>query len=141
MLLPITLTSAGAAAIINFWLAMRIGRVRTKHKIFMGDNGHEGLVAAMRAQANFVENAPFVLILIGFIELASGPRTWLWIVAAVFLLGRVAHGLGMTGAFAKGRTIGTIITFLTLLGLGAYAIALPFTTVAVVTPAKVMRGN
>ena len=141
MLLPITLTAAGAAALINFWLAMRIGRVRTKEKIFMGDNGHEGLVAAMRAQSNFVENAPFVLILIGLIELATGTTTWLWVVTAIFLLGRVAHGLGMTGRLPQGRMVGTIITFLTLIGLGGYAIALPFTVAASVTPTKVIRGS
>jgi hypothetical protein len=51
---------------------------------------------------------------------------WLWIVAAVYFLGRIGHGLGMDGGrLSKGRSIGTITTMLTLLGLGAYAIALP----------------
>jgi len=40
------------------------------------------------------------------------------------MLGRVAHGLGMdgTGAMAKGRMVGTLITMLTLLGLAVVAV-------------------
>jgi uncharacterized protein len=126
MILPITLTAAGAAALINFWLAMRIGRIRTSQKILMGDGGNEPLIAAMRAQSNFVEYTPFILILIGLIELATGTSTWLWVVSGVYLLGRVAHGLGMTDSLPKGRMIGTIVTFLTLLGLAIYAITIPY---------------
>jgi uncharacterized protein len=133
MILPITLTAAGAAALINFWLAMRCGRVRTAQKIMMGDGGNDALIAAMRAQSNFVEFTPFVLILIGLIEMAAGTSTWLWIVMALYMLGRVAHGLGMTDSLPKGRMVGTIITFLTLLGLAIYAIAIPYTTVGTVT--------
>jgi hypothetical protein len=39
----------------------------------------------------------------------------------------------MTDSLPKGRMVGTIITFLTLLGLAIYAIAIPYTTVGTVT--------
>ena len=120
-LLPITLTAAGAAALLNMWLAIRSGRVRVAEKVLMGDGGNAQLIAAMRAQANFVEYTPFVLILIAGIELAIGSTTWLWIVSSVYLLGRVAHGLGMT-IWQPGRGIGILTTMLTLLGLGVVAI-------------------
>jgi uncharacterized membrane protein YecN with MAPEG domain len=129
IILPITLTAAGAAALINIWLAMRCGRVRTSQKISIGDGGNEALVAAMRAQANFVENTPFVLVLLAVIELAWGSPLWLWIVSGVYLLGRVGHGLGMTGTFKSGRLIGTLTTMLVLVGLAIVAIAIPYTTV------------
>ena len=141
MILPITLTAAGAAALINFWLAMRIGQVRTKHKISMGDGGNDGLIAAMRAQANFVEYTPFVLILIGLIELAKGTSLWLWIVAGLYLLGRVAHGLGMTDTMPKGRTIGTVLSMLTLVGLGIYALTIPYTAGPKLTASEVIRSG
>jgi uncharacterized protein len=141
MILPITLSAAGAAALINFWLAMRVGRVRTTDKISMGDGGNERLIAAMRAQSNFVEYTPFVLILVALIEMATGTSTWLWVVSAVFLLGRLAHGLGMTDQLPKGRMIGTIITFLTLLGLGLYAIAVPYLTIGTVTTTEMVDIN
>lgn len=40
------------------------------------------------------------------------------------------------GTFAKGRAIGTVTTMLTLLGLGAYAIAVPHMTKNSVQPAS-----
>jgi uncharacterized protein len=128
MILPITLAAAGAAALINVWLAIRVGRVRTKEKVMVGDGGNDAVVRRMRAHANFVEYTPFVLILIGLIELATGTSTWLWIVMAVYMAGRVAHGFGMDGIMAA-RGAGTGITLLTLLGLGLYAVAIPYLTV------------
>lgn len=121
-LLTVTLTTAAAAAILNIWLMLRIGAVRSAEKISVGDQDNENLIRRMRAQANFVENAPFVLILIGAIELSGRGEPWLAWVAGAFIIGRVAHAFGMDGgSLAKGRTIGTLISMLTLLGLGVVA--------------------
>ena len=128
MILPITLTVAGAAALINIWLMIRVGQVRTSEKISVGDGGNEKVIRRMRAHSNYVESAPFVLVLVGAIELASTTSpVWLWIVGGLYLLGRVAHGIGMDdGRFGKGRMIGTIVTMLVLLGLAIYAITIPY---------------
>ncbi|HEX8571700.1 MAG TPA: MAPEG family protein [Allosphingosinicella sp.] len=129
MILPITLTIAGAAALLNIWLARRVGQIRISDKISIGDGGNQSLTTRMRAQANFVEYTPFVLILLGLIELAVGSRTWLWVVAVVYIIGRIAHAFGMDRPHPdplKLRTIGIIVTFLVLLGLALYAIALPY---------------
>ena len=127
MYLPISLAAAGAAALINIWLSIRIGAVRTAKKVSVGDGGDEHLIRRMRAQANFIENAPIVLILIAVIEAARPMNMALAIVAALFILARVAHGLGMDGgAFKAGRMVGTLITMLTLLGLGVWALAIAF---------------
>ena len=123
--LPVTLVTAGGAALINAWLAMRVGQVRRASAVSIGDGGHLALATRMRAQANFVEYAPFILILIGGIEFAEGPSVLLWIVSAVFLIARVAHPLGMDG-LRHGRMAGTIVTLALLVGLGLYAIYLPF---------------
>ncbi len=122
MLLPVTLTSAAAAAIIGIWLMMRVGKVRTTEKISIGDGGNDKVIRRMRAHANFVESAPFVLVLVAAIELAGKGGAWLAYVAGAYMLGRIAHGIGMDdGAFGKGRLIGTLITMLTLLGLAIVA--------------------
>jgi hypothetical protein len=128
-LLPVTLTIAGAAALLNIWLARRIGQMRLAHKVSIGDGGNEALIARMRAQSNFIEYTPLVLILMGLIELAVGPALWLWIVGIVYMLGRIAHGFGMDrppGDPLKLRMVGTIVTALVLFGLAVYAIALPY---------------
>ena len=41
MILPITLTLAGAAAILHIWLAGRVSRLRAAHKVSIGDGGNE----------------------------------------------------------------------------------------------------
>ncbi len=121
-LLPVTLAAAAAAAILNIWLMVRVGRVRAAEKVFVGDEDNENVIRRMRAHANFTENAPFVLILIAVIELTGKGDPWLAYVAALFILGRVAHGFGMDGgSLGKGRMIGTIISMLTLLGLAVVA--------------------
>jgi uncharacterized protein len=132
MILPVTLTIAGAAALLNLWLMIRVGQVRTSEKVSVGDGGNEKVLRRMRAHSNFIETAPFILILVGLIEMTSKgdtSPTWLWIVGGIYLLGRVAHGIGMDdGKFGKGRMIGTIVTMLTLVGLGVYAISVPYLT-------------
>ncbi|MES1972695.1 MAG: MAPEG family protein [Pseudomonadota bacterium] len=124
IMLPVTLTTAGGTALIALWLAMRTGGARRAAKISIGDGGDPALICRMRAQANFTEYAPFILILIALIEFSSGTSTWLWVASVAFLVARIAHPLGMDG-MKFGRSIGTALTFLLLLGLGLYAISLP----------------
>jgi uncharacterized membrane protein YecN with MAPEG domain len=120
--LPVTLAAAAAAAVLNIWLGIRIGALRTALQISVGDGGSERLQRRMRAQLNFVENTAFVLILIAAIELAGAGSWWLAYVAAVYFLGRIGHGFGMDGGKAQvGRMIGTIVTMLTQLGLAIVA--------------------
>lgn len=123
MLLPTTLSMAAAAALINFWLALRCGQVRGKEGISIGTGGSDLMERRMRAQLNFAENTPWVLALIAGIELAGKGGQWLAIVGGVFMLGRVAHGLGMDpDGLAKGRMIGTMTTMLAQIGLAIVAV-------------------
>ncbi len=127
MILPVTLTAAGLAAIINVWLGVRVGQVRTREKVSVGDGGNEAVIRRMRAHSNFIEYTPFILVLIAAIELArgAGPGNWLWWVMIIVMAGRVAHAFGMDG-WKPGRPIGTLTTMLALVGLGLYAIAIPY---------------
>jgi uncharacterized membrane protein YecN with MAPEG domain len=125
IMLPVTLVTAGGAALIAFWLGIRTGGARRGAKVSIGDGGDVKLIARMRAQANFTEYVPYVLILIGLIEASCGTSTWLWVAGALLLVGRIVHALGMDG-LKNGRSIGIAITFLLLIGLGGYAIVLPF---------------
>jgi uncharacterized protein len=125
MKLEITLVIAAAAALINIWLAMRVGRVRTSEKVSVGDGGNELVIRRMRAHANFVEYTPFFLILLALVELAWGSNIWLWGTAILFILGRIAHGFGMDG-IGKLRMFGTMSTLLILLGLAIYALFIAY---------------
>ncbi|ANU08326.1 MAPEG family protein [Paraurantiacibacter namhicola] len=116
MILPATLTVASGAALITIWHMARIGRMRLDTKTLHGDGGNELLQRRMRAQLNFVESAPFVLALLAVLEIAGKGGLWLLIIGIVYLMGRVAHAIGMDGDYPhRGRQAGTMITMATLL--------------------------
>lgn len=127
MILPITLTTAAACAVLNLWLALGVANRRIKGKVLIGDGGDAALFARQRAHANFVEYAPFILILIAGIELAGGSALWLQVAAVAFVVARLAHGLGMTRPAPNVlRAGGTAITFALLALLAGWAIAIVY---------------
>ena len=133
MMLTIALTTTGAAALVNFWLSWRIAQVREAEKIWVGDGGNSRLTARMRAQLNFAEYAPVVLILIALIEAATGTQMWLGLVAATFIIARILHGLGMDG-WQFGRIAGMAGTAPIMIGLALYAVTIPWLSPAVSAP-------
>ncbi|KKC26689.1 MAPEG family protein [Sphingomonas sp. SRS2] len=146
MILPITLTIAGAAAVVNLWLALRIVTLRMKAKVLIGDGGNPLLVARTRAQINFAEYTPIVLILIGLIELARGTQGWLWAVGIIYILGRVLHPFGMDRQTPHPlRAAGILTTWIVMLGLAGYALTIPYTTksgmITTVTSDSLRSGN
>jgi uncharacterized membrane protein YecN with MAPEG domain len=123
MLLPTTLSLAAAAALINIWLGIRCGQIRSREKVSIGTGGSDALERRMRAQLNFVENTPWVLALAAAIELAGKGGQWLALVGVLYMIGRVAHGLGMDGGgLEKGRMVGVLISMLTQVGLAVVAV-------------------
>ena len=127
MVLPITLTLAGACALLNIWLAARVSRMRAALKVSIGDGGKEPLIRRMRAHANYAENMPIVLILIGLIELAGGDARVLWAAGILFILARICHGFGMDqGSPSRLRAIGMIGSALVLVGLAGWALSFAY---------------
>jgi len=123
MFLQTTLTLTAAAAFINIWHMLRIGRLRASEKIAHGDGGNTLLLRRMRAQANFIESTPLVLILIAVIEASAKGGAWLAIAGALFMVGRVTHPIGMdTEGNHWGRMIGALTAMLALVGLAIMAV-------------------
>lgn len=122
MTLPITLSFAAAAALLNIWLATRIGELRLAGKVLHGDDGGGPLTRRMRAQLNYVENTLFVLILCGLIEAAGNDGLWLWGMAAAYLVARIAHAFGMElDRPNKARAAGVVTTMIVQLVLAVVA--------------------
>ena len=127
MILPISLTIAGAAAILHVWLSLRVSQLRRPLKIGLGDGGNEVLQRRIRAHGNFTENVPLFLILLGLLELATGGSLWLWGAAILFVLARLLHVFGMDRPGANWmRVAGIAISWLALLGLGLWAILIAY---------------
>ena len=68
-----------------------------------------------------------LLILLVLLEFGTGGDLWLWGAAILFILARIAHAFGMDRPGANPlRVAGIAISWLVLLGLGLYAIALAY---------------
>lgn len=124
MPLPITATTAALLALLLLFLAIQTVRQRLKHKVAFGDGGEAGLISASRSHANLAEHAPIVLIMLGMLEFAEANAMLLTIVASAFVVGRIAHAIGLHQPSEPGkaplmRQIGVILTWLTMLVLAA----------------------
>ena len=140
MILPITLTFAGAAAILHVWLSLRVSTLRRPLKIVVCDGVNEVLLRRMRAHGNFAENMPIFLVLLGFVELAVGRNIWLWAAGIVFVLARIAHAFGMDRPGANIlRVAGISLSWLVLLGLGGVAIYLAYTSPSLFESVRTVR--
>ena len=120
----LTCIFAAVAALVNMWLSIRCGRVRAAAKISHGDGGNALLARRMRAQLNFAENTPLVLILFLGLELCGMiPDLWLAIIAPLYIAARIAHAIGMDAeSDSKPRMIGVALTMLITLALAGMAL-------------------
>ena len=108
-------------------LMYRVGQIRIRKGISLGDGGNELLNARIRAHGNFTENAPLALIgLIGLAMLGANPII-LHIFGAAFFIGRILHAMGMAKTFGQGRLVGTLLTILTHFGQAGFILFLVFT--------------
>lgn len=106
----------GLNAIFLIYISWRVGKVRIRNQINLGDGGNEEMTRAIRTQGNYTEYAPAALLgLVLLAELGLGAL-YVHLLGAAFLFARISHllGLGM-GVWPKGRFVGTLFTMLTLL--------------------------
>jgi hypothetical protein len=135
--LPITLGTASILAIMFVLLSLRVVRGRMSSRISIGDgsagaqSGKEteakGLLVAVRSHANFAEYVPYSLLMLALLEGAGANATLLLALAAVLILARVLHPIGM-GRPAPNpfRAGGISLQWLMLLVAGLYGLWLAF---------------
>ncbi len=125
ILLPISLVTASALTLIHLWLAFRVSQRRMAAKVMIGDEGDRLLLARQRAHANNAEYAPFAVILVALIELARGPSLTLWVLAALFVVARLAHGFGMVRPTPNPLRAGGIgVTWVVLVVLAIWGVGI-----------------
>ena len=110
-------------------LMFRVGQIRIKDNISLGDGDNPALLARIRAHANFTETAPIALIGLIVLAMMNAHTIALHIFGAAFFIGRLAHAHGMAqkAAIGKGRIIGTLLTLGTFFGSAIYLLILVFT--------------
>jgi len=125
LMLPITMLTAGVSGILAVILALRVVLARTQHGISLGDGGNANAIIRIRTHANFVENVPLILILMGLIESAQGESVWLKAVGVLLILFRIAHFIGLPKRAPNPfRFVGAAGTFALILSLSIHLIYL-----------------
>jgi uncharacterized protein len=118
--MPVEVTGlyAGLLALLMIILNGRIGAIRGKKDISLGDKGDVDIIVAIRQHMNFVENVPFILLLMGLAELDGAPKFYLHILGATLLFARIIHpfGLNQEVLMKPARLAGAGLTPLVTLG-------------------------
>ena len=127
MTLPVTAFVAAVCALLLLVTAIDTVRQRLRVKAAFGDPGDAKLISASRAHGNLAEYAPITIILLGLLETARANHMGLMIIGATFLIGRVAHVIGLytpsePGKAPLGRQVGVLATFGALLVLGLWTL-------------------
>ena len=99
-------------------------QVRVTNNVTMGDGGIPTLATRIRGHANFIETAPYFLILLAVSELtAEIPPYWLNILfASCFTFGRAVHAIGFFFAepSTPARIVGTFGALVPISTLSLY---------------------
>jgi uncharacterized membrane protein YecN with MAPEG domain len=142
MILPISLTIAGAAALLNIWLTSRVVRVRAPLKISVGDGGNEAVLRRMRAHSNYAENMPIFVILLALVELAGGNKWLLWGAGILFILARISHAFGMDKPSLRiWRMIGMSTSTVLVILLAGYAVLVAYQAPAIHEGIQISPGR
>ena len=120
--MTITPIYAGILAIIFFALSVRVVAVRGR--VSLGDGGDPLVLRRMRGHANFAEYVPFILLMMGILELSHFSIYFLHGAGIVLVVARLLHGyaLSFTEKFKFGRFWGTALTFGLLLVCGVLCV-------------------
>ncbi len=133
VVVPVTAVTAAILGLLFIPLTVRVILARGAQKISLGD-GSGGVVAfgqdrsappllvAVRAHANFAENVPLCLVLMGLAE-AEGAAHLLVVALGVMLVaGRVLHVLGMGRPVPNVYRAGGVVLTFFVLSIGSIAI-------------------
>lgn len=105
---------AGLCGLLLIVLYVRVSQRRLATKIGVGTGGDAELEQRVRGHANFIETAPFALLLLYLVEQTGLEPMVIHAFGAAFLVSRLAHAQGMSSTTGRsaGRLYGSIGTVL-----------------------------
>lgn len=114
--MPATALWAALLAPLFLVLSMRVVPLRHAAQATLGTGGDARLERAIRAQGNFAEYVPFILLLLALAESCGAPGWAIHPLGALLLAGRCIHAWGITRLQEdiRIRAAGMIATFVTL---------------------------
>ncbi len=120
----ITALYAGLAGLLLLALAVLVVARRRSAKIGIGVGDDRELERRVRAHANAAEYVPIALLLLLLAELSGLGSHWLHVAGIALVGARLAHAWGLTrsAGTSPGRFVGTLGTWLVILGLSAWLV-------------------
>jgi uncharacterized membrane protein YecN with MAPEG domain len=110
---------AALAGLMCVALSIMVIRLRGVTRTSIGGGDDPRMSRMTRVFGNFAEYAALILILLTLAELLGLSRTWLHVYGAAFILGRIAHAIGLSRTLKVniGRTAGMVLTLGTIIAL------------------------
>lgn len=114
----------GVLLIMMIALAFNVSLNRQRAKVSLGIGSDPGLEQACRAHANFVENAVPGMIGLVMLALVGSEDFVLHGFGVALVLSRVLHAQGLLAVPGRsfGRLVGTLLSWLSLVGMGGVLI-------------------
>ena len=115
---------AGILGLILVALSAQVVLARRRYRVRLGAGTEEGMLQAMRVQANFAEYVPFAVLLLVLAEIQGLPEPALHGAGVLLVLSRVVHALGLSHkpGYSFGRFYGTAGTWLVIGGLSLWLV-------------------
>ena len=110
---------AALAGLVCAALSLMVIRLRGVTRTSIGGGDDARMARMSRVFGNFAEYAALVLVLLMLAEMLGLSRTWLHLYGAAFILGRIAHAIGLSRTLKVniGRSAGMVLTLATIIGL------------------------
>lgn len=127
--MPITALYAGFLSILLIILTFRVIGRRRAQRVEIGDGADTDLLRRMRVHANFIEYAPYALILMGLAESMRAAPLLLHAIGSILVTGRVVHayGLAQTPHIMRFRVAGMVMTLTAIMAAAVSCVVLALT--------------
>ena len=121
--------TAGVLIIAQMALLLTVIGTRRRVRQSLGEAGDPALTRAVRRHGNFAENAAIFVVSLALLEMLGAPRLYVVPAAALFVIGRVLHAIGLsqTNTVNLWRVAGVFTTVLAGLLVGVRLIMLGVT--------------
>lgn len=112
---------SGLLILLLLALAFLVVRQRQQHKVLLGDGDVPSLIQASRVFGNAIEYVPAGIAGLTLLALVGAHPSAIHAIGGGLLLGRVSHAVGLSRSAGEspGRFLGTLLTWVALVMIGA----------------------